>query len=161
MRTEYAGEVDMPVSFKGHWEDEIWPITESPEFQSCTIVITDPEKVVGGDYDVGTGTYTPITDEGIVYEGRARHIPIRTGTHQGGEAQANSTTIRPVRFQIPKDSEPFYIRKGLTIRITQADRNPSLVGRIAKVGDDFQGSSAATRTIHASMDIDAGGPDGN
>lgn len=146
----------MALKFAGNWEDEISAITDSPEFQSCSIEIVDPDLVEGGEYDVDTDTYTPITNAGVVYSGRARYIPVRAGTHQGGEAQANSTTIRSVRFQIPKNAGPKYIRKGLTVRIVEAPRNPSLEGRIAKVGDDYQGSSAATRTIHASMDIDSG-----
>lgn len=146
----------MAVKFSGNWEDEIWSVTSTPEFQSCKIKIIDPKQVEGGEYDYKTDSYTMVLDEAVVYNGTARYIPVRSGTHMGGEAQANSTTIRAVRFQIPKDAGPKYIRKGLTIIITEAKRNPSLVGRTAKVGDDFQGSSSASRTIHASMDIDSG-----
>ena len=146
----------MALKMARNWEDEISAVTGDSRYQSCTIQIVDPLLVEGGEYDVDTDTYGPITDDGVVYSGQARYIPVRAGAHQGGEAQANSTTIRSVRFQISKNDGPKYIRKGLTIRIVEAPRNPSLEGRIAKVGDDYQGSSAATRTIHASMDIDSG-----
>ena len=151
----------MALKMARNWEDEISAVTGGSRYQSCTIQIVDPLLVEGGEYDVDTDTYGPITNDGVVYSGQARYIPVRAGAHQGGEAQANSTTIRSVRFQIPKNAGPVFIRKGLTVNFTSADRNPALVGRTAKVGDDFQGSSAATRTIHASMDIDSGVNNGN
>lgn len=147
----------MVISFSsGNWEDEIWPITGLAEYQSCTIRMFDPKLIEGGEYDVDTNTETSITNDGTVYAGQSRFIPVRSGNLLNGEAQANSSTIRAVRFQIPKDAGPKQIRKGLRVVITAAPRNPSLVGRIADVTDDFQGSSAATRTFNAMMDIDSG-----
>lgn len=148
----------MAVEFTKFWVDEIAEITEQEEYQTCTITITDSELVVGGVYDPATNTYSPVTEDGEVYSGQARFIPIRAGLQQGGESQANATTIRNVRFQLPQFDGPLYIRKGLTVKFVTALRNPSLVGRWATVMDDFQGSSAATRTFTAAMDIDAGGP---
>lgn len=146
----------MAISFSKNWEDEIWPITQLAEYQSCTIQIIDPKQVEGGEYDYKTDTYAPITNDGTVYSGQARFIPSRAGNLLNGEAQANSSTIRAVRFQLPKSAGPKYIRKGLRILITDAPRNPSLEGRYADVTDDFQGSSSATRTVNAMMDIDSG-----
>lgn len=150
----------MAVEFSKFWADEIAEITEQSEYQTCTVTIVDPKLIAGGEYNPVTNTYSPVTKDGSVYSGQARFIPIRAGIHQGGESQANSTTIRNVRFQLPQFDGPLYIRKGLTVRFLTAPRNPSLVGRWATVTDDFQGSSAATRTFTASMDIDAGGPVG-
>lgn len=93
-----------------------------------------------------------------VYSGQARFIPIRAGVFHGGEAQANASTIRSMRFQLPQYDGPLYIRKGLSVKFTAVPYNPSLLGRWATVTDDFQGSTTATRTFNASMDIDAGGP---
>lgn len=90
-----------------------------------------------------------------VYAGQARYIPVRAGVWQGGEAQANATTIRAVRFQLKRSAMPTRIHAGAIITITSAPFNQNLVGRTAKVDDDFQGSTTATRTIHAMMDADS------
>ena len=145
----------MAVSFKKHWSEEISEVTKSSEFQTCTVEIIDPSKVVGGSYNYDTGAYSEVTDAGVIYSGAARFIPIRAGVSIQGEDQSNSTTLRTVRFQL-QDSAPSYVGKGMFLRITAAPHNDSLVGRTAKVEDDFQGGSRATRTIHAVMDIDSG-----
>lgn len=148
----------MAVEFSKFWADEIAEVTSQAEYQTCTVKIIDPELIVGGVYDPSTNTYSPVSEDGEVYSGQARFIPIRAGITQGGETQANATTIRYVRFQLPQFTGPLYIRKGLTVQFLTASRNPSLVGRWSSVIDDFQGSSAATRTFTAAMDIDSGGP---
>ncbi len=90
-----------------------------------------------------------------VYAGQARFIPVRAGVWQGGEAQVNATTIRSVRFQLKRSAMSTRIHAGAIITITSAPFNPNLEGRTAKVDDDFQGSTTATRTIHAMMDADS------
>lgn len=148
----------MAVSFKGDWNDEIASETSKADYQTCTIQIVDPKLVEGGEFDWKTNTYGPVINDGVVYSGQARFIPIRAGIHHGGESQANAMVVRAMRFQLPQFDGPLYIRMGLTVKFLTAPRNPSLVGRWATVTDDFQGSSAATRTFNASMDIDGGGP---
>lgn len=91
----------------------------------------------------------------VVYSGPARYIPIRAAIWQGGEAQANATSIRAVRFQIPRSHRGVRIHSGAIVTIIAAPFNGSLVGRTAKVNDDFQGSTTATRTFHAMMDADS------
>lgn len=93
--------------------------------------------------------------ETVVYSGQARFIPVRAGVWQGGEAQVNATTIRSVRFQLKRSAMSTRIHAGAIITITSAPFNPNLKGRTAKVDDDFQGATAATRTIHAMMDADS------
>lgn len=95
----------------------------------------------------------PIQNE--IYSGQARFIPIRSGVYQGGEAQLNATTIRAVRFQVPFAALPGRVHTGSIITITSAPYNPNLNGRTAKVNDDFQGSTTASRTINAMMDADS------
>lgn len=176
--------VAVAVSFTKHWSEEIAAVSEGKEFQNCVIQILDPNEVwyagptypqdpnepqPGEDlnditqdkkvaYDWVTDTYADPVLTGVVYNGPARFIPIRAGVYHGGEAQMNATTVRSMRFQIPHGSEPLYIRKGLSVKFVSAPRNPSLVGRWASVADDFQGSSSASRTFNAFMDIDSGGP---
>lgn len=103
-------------------------------------------------YDGGWGV-VPVDSE--VYKGQARFIPIRAGVWQGGEAQLNATTIRAVRFQVPFADLPGRVHSGSIVTITAAPFNASLVGRTAKVTDDFQGSTTASRTINAMMDADS------
>ena len=90
-----------------------------------------------------------------VYSGQARFIPVRAGVWQGGEAQLNATTIRAVRFQLPRSAMDTRIHAGAIVTITSAPFNGNLEGRTAKVNDDFQGSTTATRTFHATMDADS------
>lgn len=95
-----------------------------------------------------------------VYSGQARFIPVRAGVWQGGEAQLNATTIRAVRFQLPRSAMGTRIHSGAIVTITSAPFNGNLEGRTAKVNDDFQGSTTATRTFHAMMDADSEDSDG-
>lgn len=90
-----------------------------------------------------------------VYSGQARFIPVRAGVWQGGEAQLNTTTIRAVRFQLPRSAMDTRIHAGAIVTIVSAPFNGNLNGRTAKVNDDFQGSTTATRTFHATMDADS------
>lgn len=108
-------------------------------------------------YDEG---WKPAPNSATVYSGQARYIPIRAGVWQGGEAQLNATTIRAVRFQVPQELQPERIFSGSIITIEASEYNPSLVGRTAKVTDDFQGSTTASRTINAMMDADSKDEDG-
>lgn len=96
---------------------------------------------------------TPV--DTVIYSGQARFIPVRAGVWQGGEAQVNATTIRSVRFQLKRSAMSTRIHAGAIITITSAPFNPNLEGRTAKVDDDFQGATTATRTIHAMMDADS------
>lgn len=90
-----------------------------------------------------------------IYEGQARFIPARAGVWQGGEAQLNATTIRAVRFQVPFADLPGRVYSGSIVTFLSVPRNPNLVGRTAKVTDDFQGSMTASRTFHGMMDADS------
>lgn len=135
-----------------NWADEISAVTESKEFQSCTLRVTWSEGDLG-DYNYDTGKYTP-TASTVLYEGQARFIPNRAGTWQGGSAQLNATDIRAVRFQIPSKETSTRIPAGAIIEIVSAPFNRGLTGRTAKVTNDFQGGNAATRTIQAFMDAD-------
>lgn len=103
-------------------------------------------------YDNG---WQPVPVESVIYAGQARFIPVRAGVWQGGEAQLNATTIRSMRFQVPFAALPGRVHSGSIVTITSAPFNPNLVGRTAKVTDDFQGSTTASRTFHAMMDADS------
>lgn len=163
----------MAIDFSMNWNDEIAEVSTQVDYQTCEIKILDPDEIwypgpnyptdpsdltkdPEAAYDWETNEYIPAVMDGVVYEGQARFIPIRSGIYYGGESQANATTTRAVRFQLPQFDGPLYIRMGLTVKFTSAPRNPSLVGRWATVNDDFQGASAAARTFTATMDIDGG-----
>lgn len=172
----------MAVSFSRDWNDIIAEESTKPDYQTCEIEIHDASAVryAGPTYPVDpdnpqsgedlndlltyaqavnpkTNTVTArLVVSGVLWSGQARHIPVRAGIFTGGESQLNASNIRAARFQIPQNAGPTYIRKGLTVKFTAVPRNPSLVGRWATVDDDYQGSTAAARTFHASMDIDGG-----
>lgn len=135
------------------------------DVEEVTVSQTEP---VGVDGDLWVRT---VDDKGVVmqydsewivlpvdstvYSGQARFIPVRAGVWQGGEAQLNATTIRAVRFQLPRSAMGTRIHAGAIVTIVSSPFNPNLKGRTAKVNDDFQGSTTATRTFHAMMDADS------
>lgn len=141
----------MAVNFgSGNWADPIREESTKDIYQNCTVSVFDP-TVSEEDYDYETDTWIPSSIPPI-YEGNARFIPVRAGVYHQGEAQANSTTIRAVRFQL--QSDPGRIKTGFKVKFLTAPNNPSLEGQFATVNDDFQGSTTASRTFHASMDAD-------
>lgn len=167
----------MVVSFSKPWFEVIADVSTLPVFQNCVVQVVDPSAVrypgetypvdpndpqpgedvndvVSNGYDYLTDTVkTPVVD-GVVYEGRARYIPVRAGIYHGGESQVNSMITRSMRFQFPKDALG-RVSKGWVVRFVSARGNPSLVGRWGTVSDDFQGGSSAARTVNVFMDSDA------
>lgn len=99
--------------------------------------------------------WAPVPVDSTVYSGQARFIPVRASVWQGGEAQLNATSIRAVRFQVPRSARGTRFHSGAIVTITAAPFNQNLEGRTAKVTDDFLGGTAATRTFHAMMDADS------
>lgn len=144
----------MAIDFsKVTWADEISQVTGQKEYQTCEIEIRDHSQEVD-EYNYDTGAYT-VTGTILAYEGQARFIPVRAGVFQGGEAQLNTTTIRAVRLQIPPEEKALRIKAGMIVTFIDAPGNLNLKGRTAKTNDDFQGSSGASRTFHATMDADS------
>lgn len=147
----------MAVRFGDNWGEEIAKISTREEFQNCKIQIIDPNAVVyDQEYDPLTDTYGEIVNDGEVYFGQARYIPVRAGVPVQGEAQANATTLRYSRVQIPPGSGPKNINKGFSVLFAEVPKNPSLEGRRATVLEDYQGSTIASRTFHVMIDVDAG-----
>lgn len=105
--------------------------------------------------------WAPVPVDSTVYSGQARFIPVRSAVWQGGEAQANATSIRAVRFQVPRSARGTRFHSGAIVTITSAPFNANLEGRTAKVTDDFLGGTSATRTFHATMDADSEDIDGS
>lgn len=137
-----------------NWADEIAEISELPEFQTAKIRIVDP-NLITRDYNEDTATWT-ITGDGVIYDGRARVIPVRWGVHSGGESQANATTLSAMRVQIPRTgATDIRVNKGLKVFVDESPHNLSLVNRIFAVTSDLQGSSSASRTFECMADIDA------
>lgn len=159
----------MAVRFNQFWADEIAEETEREEYQTCEVKLidsslirypgpnypADPNDLTTNGYDRATDTYKDPVVTGEVYVGRARFIPIRAGIFHGGESQANAMSVRAMRLQLPQSATPFQVKKGIQVRIISAPRNLSLEGTWGAITDDFQGSSAATRTLNVSMDSDA------
>ena len=139
---------------KRSWASEIADITDSPEFQTCQIRIMD-YSTLEQEYDPVTNETTTTGEATTVYEGRARFIPVRAGVFQGGDSQANSATIRAGRIQVPSEYTDLRVNSGFTVEFDEAPHFPALESRVAKVSDDFQGSTTASRTIHVYLDADA------
>lgn len=137
-----------------HWTDEIAEDSESPEFQTAKIRIVDP-NLITRDYDEDTATWT-ISGDGVIYNDRARIIPVRWGVQSGGESQANATTLSAMRVQIPRTlATDIRVNKGFKVFVDESPHNLSLENRMFAVTSDLQGSSSASRTFECMADIDA------
>jgi hypothetical protein len=161
------------------WAEEISEETSREEYQNAEIQILDDTLLTSKEYNYDTATWD-IQGDPQIYRGRARIIPVRWGTETGGESQANSTTLKAVRVQIPRIGldasvygEGLYgvgpygyvtgsgaatdgrVRRNAKVLILSCPRNTSLEGRVATITSDLQGSMSATRTFEAAIDIDA------
>lgn len=135
-----------------HWSKEIGDVTESPEFQTCTVQIVDPTQIEV-DYNVDTGETTE-TGDGKIYEGRARLIAVRRGVNFEGSNQGNSKVITAIRVQIPRGELPIRVKKGTVARVLSAPMNPTLETYVFYMSSDVHGSSAASRTFEFNLDGD-------
>lgn len=145
----------MPLKPTKHWTDDIRAVTDSEEFQTCKIQVIDPNLVIPGEYNWETGEREgEDMSEAILYEGRARFIPVRASVFEGGEGQSNAMFIRAGRIQIPHSENAVRLSTASYVKFSEAPRNPSLLSRTARVSDDFQGSSIATRTFNVMLDAD-------
>lgn len=141
-----------------NWTDEIAAISGSEEFQKATVRIWDPELIVKGEYDFETGAQE-ITDDGTVYEGRARVIPMRWNVNHEGSETANSSAWTAVLVQLPKGSL-LRVNRGVRMQVTACEDNPSLLSYLFTVNSDLQGSNAASRTFEFAVDGDGVMPSG-
>lgn len=136
------------------WTDPIAAVSESPEFMTATIRIENP-NLVTKEYNEDTGQWTIVGDP-VIYNGRARIIPVRWGVQSGGESQANATTIAAIRVQIPRTAATdIRVNKGFKVFTVTTPNNLSLQNRMFTVSNDLQGSSSASRTFECAADVDA------
>lgn len=137
----------------GDWARAVAEVSEREEYQTASIRILDPSAIDADDYDVDTGLWATDPEADVVYAGRARVIPVRSGQSNLGTNQANAATISAVRIQIPF-ADAQRIRKGFKVFVDEAP-NPILSEYVFTVTTDLQGASAGARTIHASVDGDS------
>lgn len=142
------------LSFGGkHWSEIISEVTSQPQFQTATVRLEDPSILVStGDIDPDTWEET-YTGDPVIYEGPARIVGVRWGVGSGGESQANSKTLKAIRVQFPPQAVG-RVKKACVLYVTECERNPVLTEFAFVTTNDFQGSSAATRTIEFSLDGD-------
>lgn len=146
------------IRFKKTWADEIAEVTESREYQTADIEIVDTSGVVVGPIDWETGDRETSGTSVDIYRGQARIIDIRSATLIEGVDQSNATSLKSIRFQIPQRAAG-HLHRGQTVRVTSCVANPTLERYVYRVNDDVQGSSAATRTFEAGVDLDSVWPD--
>lgn len=166
-----------------HWADPLIGVTDSPRFQNAQIRIFDPSvAVLDEPYDIETGEGGNLTG-GDVYTGQARIIGVRWGVFHGGESQANASTEKAIRVQIPHvsggktlygEDSPygddvygelggtfFRVRKGCKLYVTKCERNPTLEELIFVATSDMQGSMTGSRTFEFALDGDVQLPEGD
>lgn len=138
-------------SFTTDWADEIVQESTKPEYQNAEIRLHD-ESLVTSDYDVETGEWT-VVGNGDIYTGPARIIGVRWGVFHGGESQANASTEKAIRVQLPFQAVG-RVKKGVKVFIESCPRNPVLETYLFAVTSDFQGSMAGARTLECALDGD-------
>lgn len=136
-----------------HWSQEVAEVSGRAEFQTCTMQIIDP-SLIDVDYDIDTGIETVVGD-GVIYEGQARLIGVRSATNYEGATQGNSKANKSLRVQLPHDSLPMRLEKGFIGKVTSAPLNPSLTGYVYYLMTGIQGASAGSRTLEFNVDGDA------
>ena len=145
--------------FKTGWSNQIADITGSAEYLTAVIQLRDP-SLVTDTYNVDTGVHTTTGDPTVWY-GNARVTPIRAASEYAGTSTGNPTNIVAMRVQIPYDAYPDRVKTGWQVRVVTAPRNPALTTLVLTVESDVQGSSAATRTLHCTVntEVNAGWSD--
>lgn len=136
-----------------HWSLEVAEVSGRPEFQTCTFQIVDP-SLIDIDYDIDTGVET-VTGDGVIYEGQARLIGVRSATNYEGATQGNSKANKSLRVQLPHDALPERLEKGFIGRVLEAPLNPSLTNYVYYLLSGIQGASAGSRTLEFNVDGDA------
>ena len=144
---------DVVNIFDKPWHEEIREVTESAEFQTVTVQISDPSLLVEGDFDVDTGK-TEYTGNPVLYLGRGRVIGVRWGTNSEGTDVGNSETISAIRVQIPR-GPIFNVRRGCTLTVVDAPYNRALERYLFTATSDIQGGSTASRTFQFAVSSDA------
>lgn len=136
--------------FATRWTDEIAAVSE--QFQDATVSLLDP-SLVTSVYDVATGQWTHAGDP-LLGSFSARIIGARWGVNRENNDTGNSMTQSAVRVQIPKKAVGF-MKRGIQLRVTLCEDNPSLTSRVYSLTSDLQGSNVASRTFEFSVDGDA------
>lgn len=136
-----------------HWSQEVAEVSGRAEFQTCTMQIIDP-SLIEVDYDIDTGIETVVGD-GVIYEGQARLIGVRSATNYEGATQGNSKANKSLRVQFPHGTLPQRLEKGFIGKVTSAPLNPSLTGYVYYLMTGIQGASAGSRTLEFNVDGDA------
>lgn len=140
--------------FNVPWSEEIRSVTESPEFQTVEVQISDPSLLTEGEFDIDNPNEPTFTGNPVLYRGRARLIGVRAGVNSEGTDVGNAETIKSIRIQIPR--EPiFNVRRGCTAVVVSAPTNRSLERYLFTATSDIQGGSAASRTFEFSVSSDA------
>lgn len=138
-----------------HWSQEISEVTGQSEYQTCTVRIVDPSKITT-EYNIDTAETTEVFNPGYeLYSGQARVIPVRRSVNYEGASQNNSKSIVAIRVQIPGQSLPSRIQRGVVAEVTDAPYNRTLESYQFYLVSDVHGSSAATRTLEFNIDGDS------
>lgn len=148
----------MAYQFATKWNEDVKNVSTLSEFQTATVVITDP-NLVETEYDIETDE-TTVTGDGKIYEGRARVIGLSDGSFDENGVQANPTSIVGVRVQLAPEyngvsTAGIRFGRGTTLEVTAAPDNPVLADYSYKASSDFQGSAAGARNLIFYVDLDS------
>lgn len=150
------------ISFSDDWAAEIAEESTKEEYQTARVRIEDPSQGTS-EWDWTTATWT-FTGDPVIYPlgdetGQARIIGVRWGVFTGGEAQANASTLKAIRLQLPYQAVG-RVRKGFKVFVTSSPGNPTLENLVFTVTSDLQGATSAARTIEMALDGDVEIPSG-
>lgn len=134
---------------------EIAELTTREEFMTATVKITDPGKVVRGDWNPQLKAFEYTQDGAEVYNGRARVTFLRWGSNREAGASANAYTSTLVQVSLPKDAVGL-VKRGMLLVVTECPTNPALASaRQYRCTSDLQGSMSASRVLEFAVDSDA------
>lgn len=136
-----------------HWTDFIREISERDEFQTAKIQVRNP-KLQTRTTNIKGGTATSSGDP-VVWSGEARVVGYRSAVDSNKGNLSDPTGIKAMRFQIPRDSFAERAERGWQIRVTECEENPRLTEYLFIIESDAVVSNQASRTIEASVDVEA------
>lgn len=120
--------------------------------QNCTIELLDMRTEIQGEYSWVTntgGTAAPV----VVYSGEAQ-MQVYRFTLTMDAPVGSVDQVRNARFTVSRDLiGDIDIRKGMQIRVTACDDNPTLTTYQYVVNSGFTSGSALRRTIETEVDM--------
>ena len=135
----------------GSWSDAIGRTSDL--YKNATITLLNP-ALVTTTFDVNTNLPVVVGDGIVVANIPARIQPVRLSVDSAAGATNNATGEVRLRIQIPRNAYSGRIARGWHVKVTQADRNPSLTRYLFFVDSNINSSWRASNTIEVTTNVE-------